>query len=156
MKFHRLEAVRGFAAFYVCLGHLVLAAFNDGGILRNVFKFGQEAVMVFFVLSGFVISWVTSREGVPRETFSQYFLKRFVRIYSVWFLALIAMFAMASATARAPVFESPARLIGNMLMLQDFENGKPAVICSPVYGNTPLWSLHYEWWFYMFFRFFAK
>ena len=36
-------------------------------------------------------------------------------------------------------------------MLQDVSFLKPHVICEPFLGNTPLWSLSYEWWFYMMF-----
>jgi peptidoglycan/LPS O-acetylase OafA/YrhL len=150
MKFHRLEAARGFAATYVCVGHLVLAN-QSHGPLANAFKFGQEAVMVFFVLSGFVICWATSNPNKPREPFRRYFAKRFARIYSVWFMALFAMFAMSSITEGRIVLEPPARLLGNILMLQDFSGAKPNVICVAIYGATPLWSLHYEWWFYMLF-----
>ena len=122
MKFHRLESARGFAAAYVCAGHLALAKPSLGS-LAFAFKFGQEAVMVFFVLSGFVIYWATSKPNVPRERFGRYFAKRFTRIYSVWFLALCAMFVMSSVSAGKIVLESPARLLGNALMLQDFASG---------------------------------
>ena len=36
-----------------------------------------------------------------------------------------------------------------MLMLQDRSYAKPGVWVSLVGGNAPLWSLSYEWWFYM-------
>jgi peptidoglycan/LPS O-acetylase OafA/YrhL len=39
-------------------------------------------------------------------------------------------------------------LAGNLLMLQDFAPGKPHVLVSPLFSGA-LWSLHYEWWFYM-------
>lgn len=44
-------------------------------------------------------------------------------------------------------------LLGNLLMLQDFETGKPGNIVNPFLGNTPLWSLSYEWVFYLLFPF---
>ncbi|MCC9656084.1 acyltransferase family protein [Rhodopirellula halodulae] len=150
MKFHRLEAARGFAAVYVCVGHWVLANPSLGKV-AHAFKLGQEAVMVFFVLSGFVIFWATSKPNMPIEKFRTYFAKRFTRIYSVWALAVVAMFTMASIAAGRLVFETPRRLLGNAFMLQDFVSAKPATICGPLYGNSPLWSLHYEWWFYMLF-----
>jgi len=34
-------------------------------------------------------------------------------------------------------------------MLQDVKALKPNVIVEPYMGNTPLWSLSYEWWFYV-------
>jgi peptidoglycan/LPS O-acetylase OafA/YrhL len=37
----------------------------------------------------------------------------------------------------------------NLLMLQDISSLKPNVIVDPYMHNSPLWSLSYEWWFYM-------
>lgn len=149
MKFDRLEAVRGFAAFYVCLGHLLIGKHSFAGF-EFLLKFGQEAVMVFFVLSGFVVYWSSAKTSTLERT-DRYYVKRFIRIYSVWALAVIALFVMASLEAGEMVFPSPYTFVGNMLMLQDFSMAKPAVVCQPLYGDTPLWSLHYEWWFYMIF-----
>lgn len=41
------------------------------------------------------------------------------------------------------------RLITNLLMLQN--NNTPDSIFSPLFNNGPLWSLAYEWWYYMIF-----
>jgi len=41
-------------------------------------------------------------------------------------------------------------------MLQDNADKKPNVICEPFLGNDPLWSLSYEWWFYLLFFIIAK
>jgi peptidoglycan/LPS O-acetylase OafA/YrhL len=43
------------------------------------------------------------------------------------------------------------QLIGNLLMLQDVSVLKRGVWIDTYYGNSPLWSLSYEWWFYMLF-----
>lgn len=154
MKFDRLEAARGFAAAYVCLSHVVpgIHGLEKLGVL---FRFGQEAVMLFFVLSGFVIFWSTPSDTnvLNRKACSEYFLKRFVRIYSVWFLAVLVMAVIASVTVGRAGFDSLYTVIGNFLMLQDFGYVKPAVICDPIFGDGPLWSLHYEWWFYVMFPF---
>lgn len=39
----------------------------------------------------------------------------------------------------------------NLLMLQDIGSLKPNTIVEPYLHNSPLWSLSYEWWFYMLF-----
>jgi peptidoglycan/LPS O-acetylase OafA/YrhL len=36
-------------------------------------------------------------------------------------------------------------------MLQDLEYARPGVVVEPFADNIPLWSLSYEWWFYMLF-----
>lgn len=137
MKLWRLEAVRGSAAAYVAFGHFVTA-------LPILFSFGQEAVMVFFLLSGFVIEY--SAAPVMGRGFAYYFGKRFLRIYPV----LVSMFILVCLLRRISVgsAEFLVPLVGNLLMLQDFAPGKPHVLVSPLFSGA-LWSLHYEWWFYM-------
>ena len=77
-KLHGLECLRGFAAIYVLLGHLLLSCLQvQHPAVRFILQFGQEAVMIFFLLSGFVIFWSLRAE----TTFHQYFLQRARRIY---------------------------------------------------------------------------
>jgi peptidoglycan/LPS O-acetylase OafA/YrhL len=137
MKFRRLEAIRGAAATYVALGHTMP---HSGPLL----SFGQEAVIVFFLLSGFVIEF-SSRNTINRG-FKFYFKKRFFRIYSI----LLCLF-LVSILLETPAFSTIVfweQLLGNLLMLQDFDTGKPNVIVPTLFASA-LWSLHYEWWFYM-------
>jgi peptidoglycan/LPS O-acetylase OafA/YrhL len=51
-KLEILEFGRGFAAFYVLMHHLRPLRDTPFDIL---FRFGQEAVILFFLVSGFVI-----------------------------------------------------------------------------------------------------
>ena len=137
MKIWRLEAVRGAAAAYVVVAH----SFTKPPLF---FSFGQEAVMAFFLLSGFVIEYSSARH--LNRGFGAYFSRRFWRIYSV----LVCLFVVAAILEHSPI-SSPAfwrQLGGNLLMLQDFPEGKPAVLVPAIFAGA-LWSLGYEWWFYM-------
>ena len=146
-KLYKLEAVRGFAAVYTATGHVfsnnfIVAGHNFSPLL----KFGQEAVILFFLLSGFVIQYSFSLS--KDKSFGLYFTKRFLRIY----IPLIAVFILNYLLfiykySNIPV--SGWTLAGNLLMFQDVF--KPNVICGCFLGNLPLWSLSYEWWFYMLF-----
>jgi peptidoglycan/LPS O-acetylase OafA/YrhL len=79
-KLDKLEAVRGFAALYVVLHHMFDSGIYFFGInFSFLFRFGQEAVILFFILSGFVISY--SFEKSINKSFSLFFTKRFMRIY---------------------------------------------------------------------------
>ncbi|OED36841.1 hypothetical protein AB833_25885 [Chromatiales bacterium (ex Bugula neritina AB1)] len=148
MKLYKIEAARGFAAFYVVLHHTIphstyLGGFNIGVLLR----FGQEAVILFFLLSGFVINY--SFQQSHDRSFKTYFFKRAARIYIPLLMIFgIAYFIEISKTGQW-VGLSIWELTGNLAMLQDWDLVKPNVIISPFLGNTPLWSLSYEWWFYM-------
>lgn len=100
--------------------------------------------MLFFLISGFVIEFSFSKGR--DKSFSGYFIRRFVRIYGV----LIPMLVISMATLR-PDFQDInfwRILAGNLAMLQDFGTGKPNVIVPAIFASA-LWSLHYEWWFYM-------
>lgn len=57
-KLEKLEAIRGFAAVYVVLHHVLPKTIMMYGInLAVFFRFGQEAVILFFLLLGFVIHY---------------------------------------------------------------------------------------------------
>ena len=78
-----LDLMRTLAAFSVFMSHLSKPQF-DGESLSIFFQWGHTAVIVFFVLSGFVISWAAERDGSARE----YIINRASRIYSVALPAL--------------------------------------------------------------------
>jgi peptidoglycan/LPS O-acetylase OafA/YrhL len=154
-KLVKLEAVRGFAAIYVALGHVFAHKFffmnHD---LSFFLRFGQEAVILFFLLSGFVIQY--SYSFSKDNSFKLFFLKRFLRIYIPLLLVFAANYILYSLESEHLIIINKWELAGNLLMLQDTQWLKPNVVCGPFLGNSPLWSLSYEWWFYMFFFIFTK
>lgn len=149
-KLDKLECVRGAAALYVFIGHFLIGYglhIDKGSILGILFRFGQEAVIIFFLLSGFVIHFSTMRKS--NVNFRSYFLARFLRIYPLLLLVFVISYFSESSRAGHLINPDPSSLIGNIFMFQDFSGGKPNVIVDPYMGNGPLWSLSYEWWFYM-------
>jgi peptidoglycan/LPS O-acetylase OafA/YrhL len=52
----------------------------SGGLFWQFADYGRTAVLVFFVLSGFVIAWVTDTR---EHTLVEYGLSRVARLYSV-------------------------------------------------------------------------
>jgi len=147
-KLGRLEALRGLAAFYVVIHHVTPQTWYVNGFnVGVVFRFGQEAVILFFLLSGFVIHYAFSRGR--GKSFRSYFIKRALRIYVPLVVVLTCSYAVASVHAGRLIDAQAGVLAGNLLMLQDWGWSKPNVIVPAYLGNTPLWSLAYEWWFYM-------
>ena len=150
MRLKKLEALRGFAAFYVVLHHSLPHSFLFYGVnIGNFVRFGQEAVILFFLLSGFVINY--SFRKSKEKSFKVYFLKRFSRIYIP--LVAIMILGYVIESVRIGGFADPKirELFLNLLMVQDISSLKPNVIVDPYMHNSPLWSLSYEWWFYMLF-----
>jgi peptidoglycan/LPS O-acetylase OafA/YrhL len=129
-KLHKLEAIRGFAALYVVGSHLFDREFYIlGHNLAFLFKFGQEAVTVFFVLSGFVIQYSFARSR--DKSFTVYFMKRFTRIYIPLFVVYILSYILYENFSTPRSTPLIPHLIGNVFMLQDIYSAKPNVICDP-------------------------
>lgn len=148
-----LDLTRAVAAQIVLLGH----AFD----FFNVFSFlghpnpppqiQQLAVVVFFVLSGFLIARTLHRHRAQRLGFGVYLGDRAARIYSGLVPALLcigALDALPYDFFELDYFEGDRSLrtiVGNLLHLQLF----PA-LGVPVFGTgEPLWTLAIEWWLYV-------
>lgn len=143
-KLDILECGRGFAAVYVFLYHLKPL---EGTPFDYFFRFGQEAVILFFLVSGFVIyhSFSSRTDSALRS----FIAARVLRIYPVYLLSLAIAFAVSFVVKREACGTSD--LLGNLVMLQDRADMQPGSVVAPFCGNGPLWSLSYEWWFYCMF-----
>ena len=119
------------------------------------FELGHQAVVGFFVMSGYLVGGAVLAGIKKRKDFlREYFVHRFARIYIVLVPALGATFlldtlgrALFSETGVYdwPVFQghfTAALLPANLLNLQG--------ILADFYGtNGPLWSLACEFWYYI-------
>jgi peptidoglycan/LPS O-acetylase OafA/YrhL len=85
-----LDILRVLAAATVFLAHLSSMK-NSGGFLWQFQNFGHPAVIVFFVLSGYLIQYsVTAREN----TLIDYAVARLGRLYSVVIPALLLTYVL--------------------------------------------------------------
>jgi len=149
-RLEKLEAVRGFAALYVVLFHTLPQKILIGGInIGLLFRFGPEAVIVFFALSGFVIQYTYERS--KDKSFRYYFVRRFIRLYIPLLFIFLLGYILKCYEAGQLASPEWKTLMGNLFMLQDVISQKPNVITGAYMGNGVLWSLSYEWWFYMLF-----
>lgn len=143
----QLDAVRAGAAFYVVVHHLAQAwGFDQGAGL--VFRFGQEAVLLFFLLSGFVI-FANERDRAVHPM--GYYLRRIRRIYPPLIVAMLVSLCVALWNGRQLASADWISALATLAGLQDVAALKPGVIANPFLGNTPLWSLSYELFFYLVF-----
>ncbi len=165
------DVFRGLAALAVCAGHLRAALFVDHaqspnvGALGTAFYastgLGHQAVMVFFVLSGFLVGGAVMRQADALSP-ARYLNARLSRLWTVLLPALLlTLCADTLLRALAPhALDGALRAtwgstplagehslgwktaIGNVLFLQ--------TLAVPVFGsNGPLWSLAYEFWYYL-------
>ena len=148
-----LDLLRGGAALMVVLYHARIGSFvafsalpsdQQNFITRLFFgsiRFGDEAVLAFFVLSGFLVGGQIIRKlQENRFDIRTYVIDRTTRIL----LPLIPA-CILTALLTVFVFDRPVRpwmLLANMTGLNE-------VAAPTLPYNIPLWSLAYEIWFYV-------
>jgi exopolysaccharide production protein ExoZ len=91
-----IQSLRGFAALAVCLAHLhaVETKFGGAPLLGDWAISGFAGVDLFFVVSGFVMVWVTRADQGQASALPAFWLARFLRIYPLWWLVLSAIVAV--------------------------------------------------------------
>jgi peptidoglycan/LPS O-acetylase OafA/YrhL len=148
-----LDVIRFTAALTVFLGH-VSGRQLTGGLFWQMGPFMSPAVVVFFVLSGFVISYVTQQN---ENAAGAYALNRAARIYSVALPALIVTFIIdAVGRSVSPgAYTATWGYIGTD-RLEQFVTNMFFVArlwhLAIVPGSClPYWSLNYEVWYYVIF-----
>ncbi len=153
-RYLALDAIRGVAALIVVLGHCygVLPAMlkESFAILKSppflLLTNGRAAVMVFFVLSGFVLALPYWRGQAP--TYPSFVLRRICRIY-IPFAAAIALAALAfSLTPHgiAGTADWAERIWGGRSLSADGLAGHFAMtgIWDHIFLDSPAWSLVHE------------
>lgn len=171
-----LDMLRAVSAALVMVGHVrglffvPYANVTDKSWINQALYFftglGHEAVMVFFVLSGFFISANVFRAfGNERWSWNWYLGRRVTRLSVVLWPSLLIGLAFDAAGLSLFGTEGPygggtgydhiiavpvadrldwTTFLGNAAYVQD--------IFVPTFGsNSPLWSLSFEFWYYMLF-----
>jgi len=147
-----LDALRFGAAFAVFISHYAAGRISGG--LFWQFDFGRTAVLAFFVLSGFVIAWVSDTR---ERTLEEYALSRIARLYSV----IIPVFILTALLnwlgkeidprSYAPELgHSTSHPVLDYLLSAMFLGESWTTRVLPGF-NVPYWSLNYEAWYYVLF-----
>ena len=136
-----LTGLRGVAATIVALAHFKQAFPNDDHIMM-----WNNAVDLFFCLSGFTLSYVYSR-GEFR--FSSYLTARIARIYPLYFFTLIIAGAAWVLPGMVNPTTYPARSALTDFLLQTLMLNCWPVIGSGVHWNPTAWSISIEWFCYV-------
>lgn len=159
-----LDVIRGLAALLVVLGHT--RVFVSSGLETEITashwqkalllpaSFAQESVAVFFVLSGYLVGGQVLRE-FQRNNFYwlPYMAKRLSRLWTVLLPGIVFTLLVDAATIRvvpelwgefAYGGVGAGAALCNAVFLQ-------VPHCDPYGTNASLWSLAYEFWFYVLF-----
>src|SRR3954447_9736754 len=90
-RFHSLDALRFFAFLKVFFLHIPVATFAVFNFLKNG---GGTGVVFFFVLSGFLITYILLSEKTLTGTIKlkNFYLRRILRIWPLYYLILCLAF----------------------------------------------------------------
>jgi peptidoglycan/LPS O-acetylase OafA/YrhL len=169
-----LDLLRGLAAILVLADHwrnYFFVNFHEVGLHRVLLAVpyiltaaGHEAVVIFFVLSGFLIGGTIRRSlELGQWNWASYLTNRLVRLWLVLLPGLLLTLlwdkiGVALEASRPVYVGDPANhilgsiaradvatvFVGNLLFVQE--------VLVPAFGsNGPLWSLANEFWYYVLF-----
>jgi peptidoglycan/LPS O-acetylase OafA/YrhL len=141
-----LDLIRFTAACLVYLHHS-----NQRWLTEKILPashYGESAVTVFFVLSGFVIAYITDTR---EKTFSTYAASRIARVYSVALPAVFLTLALDAIGRQLypvaygyPFDNFLVRGAASLLLLNEVW-----FVSITSFSNVPYWSICYEMWYYV-------
>lgn len=163
-----LDIIRVIAVQLVLIGHSIsyfdiLHTFQQpqAPYMQNI------AVLIFFILSGLLISYtVFSKIDNHEYNFKIFLIDRFARIYSALIPALLFITGIDAVNLyffkEKYIYTAAFDLktfLGNLIMLQDYPLinklnkylGLPPVYLTSFASGRPLWTLAIEWWLYLVF-----
>lgn len=142
-----LTGVRFIAAFYVVVFHALPWLQQRFTLPQPLITFlgnGYLAVCLFFILSGFILTYTYEGQIEGRLNRTHFWEARFARIYPVYFLSLVLAY----------VFERGLSLTTRLAVLTMIQAWNPRAPALTGAWNYPAWSLSVEIFFYLCFPFF--
>ncbi len=145
-KLYSVQYLRAIAALMVVYCHAIDLQMLFGTSFQQKFlyleNFGAIGVDIFFVISGFIISYISRSENGPAAA-KDFMLRRWIRVAPAYYVAsaiLFCLFAMSSHfEVKAP------QIIKTLTILPLFDHGQ--YFWSPVLVIG--WTLSFEFLFYI-------
>lgn len=141
-----LDLIRFSAAVLVYLWHSNQRFLTEAILPAS--NYGHSSVIVFFVLSGFVIAYITETK---ESSLPDYAASRFSRVFSVAIPAVFITLVLDTAGRILypaiygyPYDQFLARVAGSLFMANEVW-----LISITSFSNVPYWSICYEWWYYV-------
>lgn len=140
-----IQLLRGIASILVVLLHITINyEVNTGGqFLFNMFRFGGSGVDIFFVLSGFIITYSNMRYIEQPSSVWKFLKRRFIRIFPIYWIIITCFLLLQLAL---PAFYNTHFNTGFVNILQTY-----LLLPGHVMLNGVSWSLTNELFFYLLF-----
>ncbi len=146
-KLNSIQVLRGIAALYVTIYHLKDVMPADAAFRKEIDFIagsGPAGVSLFFVISGFIMVYITRNTVPSGRSILRFIGKRVIRIWPAY--AVITLCYCLLHNRLTPNPEWPSELLRSLLFIP------LATTPPPFYGYAVLnvgWSLNYEIYFYL-------
>jgi exopolysaccharide production protein ExoZ len=139
-----IQCMRYVAAMAVLVDHFIVVLVENGRapheLLPFAYRLGAAGVFVFFAISGFVMMLTNRGKFRVPGSAGEFLLRRLIRIWPMYFLATVIVFATRHGTDGGPGADDLAR------SLSFVPYASPNGLYRPVLGKG--WTLNYEMFFY--------
>jgi len=103
-----LDGLRGIAILMVLVGHILqqaerLSGQNFPGWIKTIIDMNWAGVELFFVLSGFLITSILLQIKNKPNYFTNFYARRILRIFPVYYVVLTIIFIIYFVTKRADI-----------------------------------------------------
>jgi peptidoglycan/LPS O-acetylase OafA/YrhL len=158
-----LDGLRGVSALYVVVFHVIAGGKEEISrppAIMDLFRFGHEAVVVFIVLSGFVLALPLARSANPRFSggIPRFVARRARRILPGYYAALllVPIYIVAIEVSKGFTGEGAnwgrikdlflgGDMLSHLFLIHNIKSAWAGSI------NPVLWSMGTEWWIYFVF-----
>lgn len=165
--FKGLTELRGVAAIMVIIHHIELYKHRQlerslyNGLFSDIIgDLGKNGVYIFFVLSGFLITYLLLQEVKISKTIAikNFYLRRILRIWPLYFIILIISFFIVPFTLNTGFFAhetyyqsqiSKLQYGANLVLFMLFLSNVALKVYPPVVGAAQSWSVSVEEQFYL-------
>jgi peptidoglycan/LPS O-acetylase OafA/YrhL len=157
-KLDSLQYARALAAMFVVVAHTVnqFHLYSTTGnvffdeVIRRTTHLGDIGVYIFFVISGYIMSYTTKNKEFGFKYSSIFLKKRIARIYPLYwiFLTLLVVLWAIGIALKSQEIDSTKIIFSYLLIPYGVTENK---IATPVMSQS--WTLSYEMFFYIAFSF---
>lgn len=150
-KIESIQILRGLAALSVVLFHYrfyLVPTGSDMTVPDKLFGWGAFGVDLFFVISGFIMIYVTNDIKKGLSTSIRFLKNRLLRILPTYYLILLFAFLTGGAMSTFHYPEKAANLISALTFNPYVIDNPPFYINSSGMYNIR-WTINYELYFYL-------
>ncbi len=144
-----IQWLRGIAALAVVLRHLAVTLGTYGVVVpwfadANIGRWGVD---LFFVISGFIMVFITRRHGGSWRDTARFWLRRIIRIVPLYWIVTTAVLLLSLLMVRATGYRPTIDHVVASYLFVPWADARG--IAAPVLGVG--WTLNFEMYFYLVF-----